>query len=537
MKKISMAHIVPQVKECFRLFPMEAVLGLMFFVVYCCRYESNSNTARDLSTVLAFFPLSLVAVYACHYICRWLYWLCPIVIAVALALFYSDLGNFVDSPAYAYSLLLAAFIFVAHRRAADNRAFSNQTVRLLINALLSGFTGGVLWVAILLILISMAYIFEFSSDWTSYHAGGVVLFFVIPLLFCYMQHRDEQSRNHYSLQSKFTQVILNYILNPAIVIYTVILFVYFIKIAVEWELPKGNVAYMVLAFIIASFAGQMSQLVVKKPLFGWFYRYFTWIALPPLALFWVGLAYRFAAYGFTESRIYLLAAGVLMTAFVVFLLFRKLNSFRLMLSISSIAIVLLTYIPGISAKSMGVAAQEARVRSLAKELGLLNAEGRLQATEHFTPKNATEQEMVNQLVSAYNYVAADITPEVTAAKLGTNKLKDKSLTETGSMPIHTFYIPDGLAVNPVGYSRVYIAVSLKNGELNIKGMPTVKVNPDYFHRYRSYYRRWAQGGAVDSVEPFIYRMDSCMVVFPYLSYREGSESCLLTQDGLTVFVK
>ena len=165
-------------------------------------------------------------------------------------------------------------------------------------------------------------------------------------------------------------IIINYILSPAIIIYTLILYIYFIKIAIEWDLPKGGVAWMVTAFITVALIGLLAQHALTKHHFDWFYKHFTWIAIPPLVMYWVGSLYRIGMYGFTSSRIYLLLAGVLMTLFVLMLLWQQSRRFQLMALILACAICVFTFIPGISAKDLGLSSQKVRLEQYISELNL-----------------------------------------------------------------------------------------------------------------------------------------------------------------------
>ena len=109
------------------------------------------------------------------------------------------------------------------------------------------------------------------------------------------------------------RIACNYVLHPAIAIYTVILYLYAISILVNWELPKGGISYMVFAFFMVAFAGMTMQVIAAKPVFKAFYRYFTYIAIPPLCLFWMGALCRIQMYGFTEMRVYLIVCGLIVT--------------------------------------------------------------------------------------------------------------------------------------------------------------------------------------------------------------------------------
>jgi len=78
-------------------------------------------------------------------------------------------------------------------------------------------------------------------------------------------------------------------------------------------------------------------------------------------------------YSFTESRFYLMVAGMLMTLFVLMLFWKCTRRYQLMAFLLGAAIILFTYIPGISAKRIGLSCQKQRLCGLTDELKLIDA--------------------------------------------------------------------------------------------------------------------------------------------------------------------
>lgn len=100
--------------------------------------------------------------------------------------------------------------------------------------------------------------------------------------------------------------IANYLVVPLILIYMWVLYVYFLKIAVQWELPKGNLAYMVTSFGALGVAARMAVFPMRQEkgtqLLRQFYKYFYYMLIIPLVLLAIGLYTRISQYGITEER-------------------------------------------------------------------------------------------------------------------------------------------------------------------------------------------------------------------------------------------
>ena len=211
--------------------------------------------------------------------------------------------------------------------------------------------------------------------------------------------------------AKVIQIILNYILSPAVIIYTIILYIYFLKILFVWELPKGGVAWMVMGFISVAIAGRMSQTILSRRYYDLFYRHLTLISIPPLILYWVGIIFRIQNYSITESRIYVILAGILMTMFMLFLHKKRTLRYQMMAIISGALIVLFTYIPGISAKSLGLYFQKQRLNEFITELKLINNDtGKLLKGLDISTinKDSLESEKYREFCSVVEYVKNEI---------------------------------------------------------------------------------------------------------------------------------
>lgn len=321
-----------------------------------------------LRNTMLLFPIFFALVYTCNRICikklRLLYYLSLFFFVPVL---FINMEQFMFSISYAFTMLLAFFLLLIHGSRQDNRTFARDSIQTIIHLIVSVFIGHVMVLAISAIIGSLIYIFNFSwHHWFDY-TYLLILFVIIPLIFCHLQ--DKERFKHIP---RFMDIIIIYILSPAIIIYTGILYLYFIIIIIHWELPKGGIGYMVLAFIIFALGGKMSQHIISKRYYNRFYNNFSFIAIPPLIIFWIGTVERITAYSFTGSRVYLLAAGVLMTLFTLLLFSKRFGRYQQMLIFSAFCIAILTYIPGISARSIGVSAQEKRFEKYIKKMDLLD---------------------------------------------------------------------------------------------------------------------------------------------------------------------
>ena len=372
--KTKIQSILRQLLRSPREFPVEAAMGFLFFCISAWHTGHagwDSVTGELTSGVNAdilwlFVPL-LILTFWLHKVNRWAYMASGLLFLPLMAL---NLKPFLWSYGFAFTYVLAAILLLVGVRRMDNRSFAAHALHVVTQLFFGLVVSGLLTGAVIAIVASFLYIFGID---TSPHIYEYILqfiwFFIAPQICCTFISQDEDVAGE---PAKVLRLILNFILSPAIIIYTVILYIYFIKIVLVWDLPKGGVAWLVMGFITVALVGRLMQYVLKRHDYDWFYRNFTWIAIPPLIMYWVGSIYRIRLYSFTESRFYLMVAGALMTLFILMLLWRRTRRFQLMALILGAAIIVFTYIPGISAKSIGFKCQNARLQQFITDLKLLD---------------------------------------------------------------------------------------------------------------------------------------------------------------------
>ena len=364
-----------QLLQSPRRFPVELALGVAFFIIAVWDSETcewSEKTAQMESAVNGdilwlFVPLMALTFWL-HRVNRWAY-LASFFLFLPLMML--DLKPFLWTYGFGFTYALAAILLIIGNRRMDNRSFAAHALHVVTQLFFGLLISGILYLAVLAITSSFFYIFGIDEPNHFYeHIAQFIFFVLAPQVCCTLVRQNE---DEVAEPFKILRIILNFILSPAVIIYTVILYTYFIKIAFEWDLPKGGVAWMVMGFITVALVGRVAQSILSRRYYDWFYKYFTLIAIPPLVMYWIGSIYRIRLYSFTESRFYLMVAGVLMTLFVLMLWKERTRRYQLMALIFGAAIILFTYIPGISAKSIGLSCQKQRLTRLISELKLSDA--------------------------------------------------------------------------------------------------------------------------------------------------------------------
>ena len=111
-----------------------------------------------------------------------------------------------------------------------------------------------------------------------------------------------------SFEARALSFLGTWMLAPLVIIYALIVLAYGIKILVQWDLPKGEIAGLVSPFIGVGMLVwlMLEPKVLKESGFVRFYRKaWHWVMLPAAILLGVAVFVRIGEYGFTVERFFL----------------------------------------------------------------------------------------------------------------------------------------------------------------------------------------------------------------------------------------
>lgn len=354
-------HFVRSIKE----FPVEALLGLTYFIffIFADKIGATTDWTDKFPFFLWFFP-HYVLVFTLHRFSeerpgmKWLYYLSWF-LWIPLFFFRKPLSAF--NALWTVAYVLAVILLVIGEKKLDNEAYGRNILRTAVKVAVSFIVGGILMAVVTAIIVSFNYLFglELKDGWFT-DPNVFIAMNIIPLLCCSAVSDGKPLMKG----EQMLRTVVDGILSPALILYTLILYAYMVRIIIRWELPDGGVAYMVSAYICIALLCCMFLPMISKRHFDWFYDWFPALAAAPLVLLWTGVLRRIGEYGMTGQRFYLVLASVLMTIFVAMLVRSRSRNFQLMTLILAVALAVFTYIPGISARDFGIRGQQKRLDAL-----------------------------------------------------------------------------------------------------------------------------------------------------------------------------
>lgn len=369
--------------QVVRSYPVELALAFYAAVLGIVCYELDSATVRAAALMpkLALVPLFFVSALVVNRAAgegpwRKLYWVVwtPM---VPLSL-WPGLAAWTDSEQFFITAcVLAPQALLLSRRAARNERFVTDGMLWLRSLLLAELFANVALGLFAAILYSTTYIFGLRGGWiddTMVYAYILCEALAAPVLFLMMA---ERWRDAAITGNRILAVLLDYIVAPALLIYTAILYLYAAKILVSWSLPEGGVAYLVFGFTLVALCVKALQLVLEQRRYDWFFERFSLVSLPLLVLFWVGVARRVGEYGFTEPRVWLVLCGGVMTLCVALFLFPRSARYRWVCAAAFLIFALSAYVPALAPRRIAVRSQLSRALQVARQLDLLDGDGAL----------------------------------------------------------------------------------------------------------------------------------------------------------------
>lgn len=172
---------------------------------------------------------------------------------------------------------------------------------------------------------------------------------------------------------RWVRYLAGYFLVPFVTAYLIIICVYIVKILIDWDLPKGQVAYVVAGYVgfgVATYLVAYPLRETGNRLTRLFQRYFLRGLFVPAALMAVAIGQRIAQYGVTESRYALVAFAVWLAILAAYFVVSRQR--RLIFIPVSAAMLLAIGSTGPwGAQSVSVHSQLSRLEGLLQRHGLL----------------------------------------------------------------------------------------------------------------------------------------------------------------------
>lgn len=307
------------------------------------------------------------------------------------------LNNYNDR--FVYFTLIAALVvassFIA--KFSYHEDYVAYVAKILKAFIISNIYSFIVFVGMSSIVFAMNSLFNFNFGSIVYLRLGIIsfiLFNVITFFQDFPKVRDSFTDYKYP---KAFKILLVYIITPLVIIYTLILLIYFIKILVLWQIPNNLIVNLVIWF--SSFAVIYLFFLSRVDSIAFINKFkviFPISLFPLLAMMFFAIYLRISEYGLTENRYIVIAAGLWVFLSLIYYIFYRNNS-NITIPIFLAIIILITGIGSASAIRLSTRSQNARFERLLKENNMI-------AGQYINSDVNVDSSVKNQIIDIVSYM-------------------------------------------------------------------------------------------------------------------------------------
>ena len=362
-----------QIKNAVSAHPIEIFL-ISAFAIGIWFMELEPRQGNDHLAYWVFEPMLFIFVYLSRpYSWYRFSWIVPLVALAIIGMTNDSAEFYLSSPKFWGANFIALLVLLGFPFEKNNQGF---TYRNFTNLFHIGLATAV-WllvfglVAAILFTITTLFNVEFSDSFYSHFYTSLGIF-TQPLFFLVFQQR--QAKSEMTLNRIF-EILVNFVLAPALMIFTVLLYAYVVQIIFEGVLPKGMLANITLPYLLGGLGVYALRSICAKARWETFFKFYPYLAIVPIVLLWLAIDRRISAYAWTEQRIYLVALATAITIAYAILTMPKIRQYRLISAVVMVAIFSMTWV--VKPKEIAYQSQTERFEQLLIKLNLSDSSGKI----------------------------------------------------------------------------------------------------------------------------------------------------------------
>jgi hypothetical protein len=258
-----------------------------------------------------------------------------------------------------FLFLLTAIFFIPNQKI-NKGNFTLHFARSIVSFFTSIVYSLGLYLGLFLITTSCSYLFKIN--W-SYEISARLFFFVLySFAIWYFLLGLEEKKD--SLYSNFIKKFLNYIMLPLLLAYGILLYVYFAKLLIFGEYPKGIIPFMIIAYSMAgTFYLYLADNIKEGRMNKLFKKYFYFSLIPIIPLLFYSIIVRINQYGITENRYYILVGAIWITIVVIINVIYKMK-YLMLVPFTFMTLLFASFVGPFSAGNLSLNSQKNRINRL-----------------------------------------------------------------------------------------------------------------------------------------------------------------------------
>ena len=335
-------------------------LNILIYLSYNQAEINDSNLKLILTLIFG----SIVSLVIKHILMRfknnnYLYLIIPLSMLIVYFGILNDLNSHIPIMQYLIldlSLILSLFAIPFINKKNDSYYY---TYKLLVSLLITFIAYILLILGILGTLFSISLLFEINIASHLYTNISIfILGIIMPSIFLTIIPQMNVKNEAYP---NYINKIIMFVILPILIIYTFVLYAYFLKILLEFNWPSnmlGNliIYYSLISIIVLYFINNISNKYTNL-----FKKIYPYTLIIPLIMMLITFIIRINEYGFTEIRYY----GILLFIFVLLsiLLIKKMHKVKYIPIVLSVLLLISAFGP-MSSFNISINSQEKRLENI-----------------------------------------------------------------------------------------------------------------------------------------------------------------------------
>ena len=371
-----------QIKNAVSAHPIEIFL-ISAFAIGIWFMELGTHKENDHLAYWVFEPMLFIFIYLSRpYSWYRFSWIVPLVALAIIGMTNDSAEFYLSSPKFWGANFIALLVLLGFPFEKNNQGFTYRNFTNLFHFGLATMVWLLVFglVAAILFTITTLFNVEFSYSFYSHFYTSLGIF-TQPLFFLVFQQR--QAKSEMTLNRIF-EILVNFVLAPALMIFTVLLYAYVVQIIFEGVLPKGMLANITLPYLLGGLGVYALRSICAKARWETFFKFYPYLAIVPIVLLWLAIDRRISAYAWTEQRIYLVALATAITIAYAILIVPKARQYRLISGVVMVAIFAMTWV--VKPQEIAYQSQTARFEQLLKKLNLSDDSGKIRDDVDFVER-------------------------------------------------------------------------------------------------------------------------------------------------------
>ena len=362
-----------QIKNAVSAHPIEIFL-ISAFAIGIWFMELGTHKENDHLAYWVFEPMLFIFIYLSRpYSWYRFSWIVPLVALAIIGMTNDSAEFYLSSPKFGGANFIALLVLLGFPFEKNNQGFTYRNFTNLFHLGLATMVWLLVFglVAAILFTITTLFNVEFSDSFYEHFYTSLGIF-TLPLFFLVFQQR--QAKSEMTLNRIF-EILVNFVLAPALMIFTVLLYAYVVQIIFEGVLPKGMLANITLPYLLGGLGVYALRSICAKARWETFFKFYPYLSIVPIVLLWLAIDRRISAYAWTEQRIYLVALATAITIAYAILIVPKARQYRLISGVVMVAIFSMTWV--VKPKEIAYQSQTERFEQLLTKLNLSDSSGKI----------------------------------------------------------------------------------------------------------------------------------------------------------------